>query len=54
MFEGIFKQPAENAAQFLSDSKFLERTIKLPGIQPVRLVGGIALFYNYSASKAVV
>ena len=35
MFEGVFKQPAENAAQYLSDPKFVERTNRLPGIQPV-------------------
>uniref|UniRef100_T1IJL7 E1 ubiquitin-activating enzyme n=1 Tax=Strigamia maritima TaxID=126957 RepID=T1IJL7_STRMM len=35
VFEGVFKQSAENAAQYLSDSKFMERTMKLPGTQPM-------------------
>lgn len=34
-FEGLFKQPAENAAHFLADPKYIERTLKLPGTQPL-------------------
>nr|XP_039247456.1 ubiquitin-like modifier-activating enzyme 1 [Styela clava] len=34
-FEGIFKQPAETANQFLTDAKFFERTEKLPGMEPI-------------------
>ncbi|KAK6308641.1 hypothetical protein J4Q44_G00219120 [Coregonus suidteri] len=36
-FEGLFKQPSENAMQYLTDPKFLERTLKLPGAQPLDL-----------------
>ncbi|GAB6029875.1 E1 ubiquitin-activating protein [Chamberlinius hualienensis] len=41
MFEGVFKQPAENAAQYLADAKFSERALKLPGIQPVEVLESV-------------
>lgn len=34
-FEGLFRQTAEHAAQYLQDPHFLERTMKLPGSQPL-------------------
>lgn len=35
-FEGIFRQAAENAAQYIIDPKsFIDRVIKLPGVQPL-------------------
>lgn len=34
-FEGIFRQNIESAVQCLLDPKFVERTLKLPGSQPV-------------------
>ncbi|KAI0243167.1 Ubiquitin-like modifier-activating enzyme 1 [Lamellibrachia satsuma] len=34
-FEGLYTQPAETAQQFLTDPKFIERTLKLPGTQPI-------------------
>lgn len=34
-FEGLFIQPVEGALQYATDPKFLERTAKLPGTQPV-------------------
>uniref|UniRef100_G3P654 E1 ubiquitin-activating enzyme n=1 Tax=Gasterosteus aculeatus aculeatus TaxID=481459 RepID=G3P654_GASAC len=40
-FEGLFKQPPENAQQFLSDPKFMERTLKLPGAQPVEVLEAV-------------
>lgn len=33
MFEGVFKQAAEAAAQFIEDPNFVERTSRLPGSQ---------------------
>lgn len=36
-FEGLFRQAAENAAQYLADPSFVERTLKLPGIQPLEV-----------------
>ncbi|XP_067003227.2 ubiquitin-like modifier-activating enzyme 1 [Anabrus simplex] len=36
-FEGLFRQSAENAAQYLSDPAFVERTLKLPGVQPLEI-----------------
>ncbi|KAL1020527.1 hypothetical protein UPYG_G00001240 [Umbra pygmaea] len=40
-FEGLFKQPAENAMQYLTDPKFLERTLKLPGAQPLEVLEAV-------------
>jgi len=36
VFEGEFKQNAENAAHYLGDAKFMEKTLKLPGAQPAQ------------------
>lgn len=35
-FEGLYTQPVESALQYLTDPKFIERTLKLQGTQPVR------------------
>jgi len=40
-FEGLFKQAAENAAQYLSDQNFIDRTLKLPGVQPVEVLESV-------------
>ncbi|PWA28681.1 hypothetical protein CCH79_00014815 [Gambusia affinis] len=40
-FEGLFKQAPENAMQYLTDSKFMERTLKLPGAQPVEVLDAV-------------
>uniref|UniRef100_A0A8D3D8K7 E1 ubiquitin-activating enzyme n=1 Tax=Scophthalmus maximus TaxID=52904 RepID=A0A8D3D8K7_SCOMX len=40
-FEGLFKQPPENAMQYLQDPKFMERTLKLPGAQPVEVLEAV-------------
>ncbi|XP_031781456.1 ubiquitin-like modifier-activating enzyme 1 [Nasonia vitripennis] len=40
-FEGLFKQSAENAAQYISDSHFIERTLKLPGVQPLEVLESV-------------
>ncbi|CAL7947644.1 unnamed protein product [Xylocopa violacea] len=40
-FEGLFRQAAENAAQYISDSQFLERTLKLPGTQPQEVLESV-------------
>ncbi|XP_067095824.1 ubiquitin-like modifier-activating enzyme 1 isoform X1 [Osmerus mordax] len=40
-FEGLFKQPSENAMQYLTDPKFLERTLKLPGAQPLEVLEAV-------------
>lgn len=34
-FEGVFRQAAANAAQYLTDPTYMERILKLPGCQPV-------------------
>ncbi|XP_038220786.1 ubiquitin-like modifier-activating enzyme 1 [Zerene cesonia] len=34
-FEGLFRQAAEHAAQYLLDAHFLERSMRLPGSQPL-------------------
>uniref|UniRef100_A0A672M105 E1 ubiquitin-activating enzyme n=1 Tax=Sinocyclocheilus grahami TaxID=75366 RepID=A0A672M105_SINGR len=40
-FEGLFKQPAENALQYMTDPKFMERTLKLPGAQPLEVLEAV-------------
>uniref|UniRef100_A0A8C6LB57 E1 ubiquitin-activating enzyme n=1 Tax=Nothobranchius furzeri TaxID=105023 RepID=A0A8C6LB57_NOTFU len=40
-FEGLFKQSPENAMQYLTDPKFMERTLKLPGAQPVEVLEAV-------------
>jgi ubiquitin-activating enzyme E1 len=40
-FEGLFKQCAENAAQYISDPHFIERTLKLPGVQPLEVLESV-------------
>ncbi|NXN91286.1 UBA1 enzyme, partial [Rhinopomastus cyanomelas] len=40
-FEGLFKQPAENVNQYLTDPKFLERTLRLAGTQPLEVLEGL-------------
>lgn len=40
-FEGLFKQSAENAAQFLADPQFIERVLKLPGVQPLENIESV-------------
>ncbi|KAF2880951.1 hypothetical protein ILUMI_25232 [Ignelater luminosus] len=40
-FEGLFKQSAENASQYLSDPDFIDRTLKLPGVQPIEVLESV-------------
>ncbi|KAH0628941.1 hypothetical protein JD844_010599 [Phrynosoma platyrhinos] len=40
-FEGLFKQPAENVNQYITDTKFMERTQKLPGTQPLEVLEAV-------------
>uniref|UniRef100_A0A7N5ZRY3 E1 ubiquitin-activating enzyme n=1 Tax=Anabas testudineus TaxID=64144 RepID=A0A7N5ZRY3_ANATE len=40
-FEGLFKQSPESAMQYLTDPKFMERTLKLPGAQPIEVLEAV-------------
>ncbi|KAM5146463.1 ubiquitin-like modifier-activating enzyme 1 isoform 1-T1 [Mantella aurantiaca] len=40
-FEGLFKQPGDNVNQYLTDPKFMERTLKLPGSQPLEVIEAV-------------
>lgn len=40
-FEGVFKQNAENAVQYLKDPRFMEKTMKLPGNQPLEVLESV-------------
>lgn len=40
-FEGVFRQSAENAAQFICDSQFIERVLRLPGAQPLDMLESV-------------
>lgn len=41
MFEGVFTQSPENAAQYLSDANFIERIIKLQSIRPLEILESV-------------
>ncbi|KAL5015056.1 hypothetical protein ScPMuIL_009326 [Solemya velum] len=41
LFEGIFTQPIECALQYINDPKFLERTMKLQGSQPIETLEAV-------------
>ena len=41
MFEGLFRQAAESAAFYLSDPKFMDRTLKLAGSQPLETLEAV-------------
>ncbi|KAJ2938005.1 hypothetical protein O0L34_g14459 [Tuta absoluta] len=45
-FEGLFRQAAEHAAQYLRDPHFLERTMKLPGSQPLDAIDSVRSAIN--------
>jgi len=40
-FESLFKQPAENVNQYLTDSKFVEQTLRLAGTQPLEMLEAV-------------
>ncbi|KAK6625245.1 E1 ubiquitin-activating protein [Polyplax serrata] len=40
-FEGLFKQLPENASQYLTDPMFVDRTLKLQGIQPMEVLESV-------------
>nr|XP_023026513.1 ubiquitin-like modifier-activating enzyme 1 [Leptinotarsa decemlineata] len=40
-FEGLFRQNAENASQYLKDAGFIDRTLKLPGVQPLEVLESV-------------
>lgn len=40
-FEGVFKQSAENASQYLSDPNFIDRVLKMPGVQPLEILESV-------------
>ncbi|XP_069738900.1 ubiquitin-like modifier-activating enzyme 1 [Phaenicophaeus curvirostris] len=40
-FEGLFKQPAENVNQYLTDPRFVERTLRLAGTQPLEVLEAV-------------
>lgn len=40
-FEGLFRQCAENASQYLTQPDFIERTLKLPGVQPLEVLESV-------------
>lgn len=40
-FEGVFKQGPECVQQYIVDPKFMERTLKLPGNQPIEMLESV-------------
>lgn len=41
MFEGLFRQSAEKASQYLREPDFMDRALKLPGVQPLEAVESV-------------
>ncbi|XP_025206612.1 ubiquitin-like modifier-activating enzyme 1 [Melanaphis sacchari] len=41
LFEGLYKQTPENVKQFLEDPTFVDRTNRLPGLQPVEIMDSV-------------
>lgn len=41
MFEFVFKQVGENASQFITDPQFIDRIVKLPGVQPLEILESV-------------
>ena len=46
-FEGMFKQAAENVSQYISDPTFIERVLKLPGVQPLEILESIRVCIKF-------
>lgn len=40
-FEGLYKQIPDNAFQYLNDPKFIERTVKMAGNQPIEILESV-------------
>lgn len=40
-FEGVFRQSAENAALYVTDPTFIERVLRLPGVQPIEILESV-------------
>jgi len=41
MFEGVFTQNPQNASQYVNDIGFIDRTLKLPGVQPLETMESV-------------
>lgn len=41
MFEGVFTQNPQNASQYINDRGFIDRTLKLPGVQPLETMESV-------------
>lgn len=44
-FEGAFNKAAENAAQYISDPSFVERVLRLPGVQPLEIIESVKVSF---------
>ncbi|KAJ6648576.1 Ubiquitin-like modifier-activating enzyme 1 [Pseudolycoriella hygida] len=40
-FEGVFKQSAENASQYICDPSFIDRVLRMPGVQPLEILESV-------------
>lgn len=41
LFEGVFSQSPQNASQYINDIGFIDRTLKLPGVQPLETMESV-------------
>lgn len=51
VFEGVFVQHAENASQYISDPTFIERILKLPGVQPLEILESVKVSSSHVFTK---
>lgn len=53
-FVGTFMLSAENAAQFISDPTFIDRVIRMPGVQPLEVIDSVRVSRVDSCIKDIL
>jgi ubiquitin-activating enzyme E1 len=53
LFEGIYTQSPFNAAEYVRDAAFIERTLKLPGVQPLETMESIKVIIILTSYKLI-
>jgi ubiquitin-activating enzyme E1 len=47
LFEGIYTQSPHNASEYIRDVGFIDRTLKLPGVQPLETMESVKVINKY-------
>ena len=53
MFEGVFTQNPQNASQYVNDPGFIDRTLKLPGVQPLETMESVKVISHFSVLDSI-